>query len=335
VLTILMPTQNRAPSLRRALRFYEDEKLPYRIVLADSSGSEMKAEVKRLVRASSLNIELHDYTLGFSPFRKFGNALSSIDTEYVVMIADDDFIFPGALMDCVEFLKGNPDYSAANGRGYLFSIAETGVYGPISSLEIYPQKGIEGDCPEHRFKTHMRNWTTTAYSVQRTRNLKDIIAVHNRLGEDVRAMELHWYATNVIRGKVAKLDVAYIFRQKNNDKEWRCDPFSEWTSQAYFRKHMDILANELADELGASNKRSSQENRELCVAEINRWLRERRPFQLAYAFDFSINYYWHKVEQKILKKNSRIDGDSEAISRIKHYAAAPGSYQSSRAKRLQ
>jgi len=320
-----MPTQNRAPFLRRAFRFYEDEKLPYRIVLADSSEPEMKAEVKRLVEFSSLNIELHDYAFGFNPVRKFEFALSTIDTEYVVMIADDDFIFPGALISCVEFLKGNPTYSAANGRSYLFSIAETGVYGPVSSVEVYPQRALEAASPERRFKTHMRNWTTNAYSVQRTGNLKDIIAVHNRLGEDIRAMELHWYATNVIRGKVAKLDVDYNFRQNNNDKEWRCDPFSEWTSQAYFRKHMDILANELADELGASNKRSSQENRELCVAEINRWLRERRPFQLAYAFDFSINYYWHKVEQKILKKNSRVGRDSEAISRIKHYTAAPGS----------
>ena len=190
-------------------------------------------------------------------------------------------------------------------------------------------KRVRSGSPVSRFKTHMRNWTTTAYSVQRTRNLKDIIEVHNRLGDDIRAMELHWYATTAIRGKVAKLDVAYMFRQKDNKKEWRCDPFSEWTKQGYFKKHMDILAEELANELSItiSNGISQRENCELCVAEINRWVRERQRFKMSNFFDLSINYYWQKFQKKALKKYSRIAEDNEVIEKIKHYAALPGEEQ--------
>ena len=124
MLTILMPTQNRVSFLRRAITFYENENLPFRIVLADSSAPEMKGEVARIVETSSLKIRLINYPFGFSPFKKFEDALSSIDTEYVVMIADDDFIFPDALIGCVEFLKRNSDFAAARAEA-ICSLSHT------------------------------------------------------------------------------------------------------------------------------------------------------------------------------------------------------------------
>ena len=317
-LTILMPTQNRPLFVERALRFYRQESLPYQIQLIDSSSMKNKATVKDIVKRSGLDVEFidYEYELGANSFNKFDKTLSKIDTEYVLMVADDDFIFPSAINKCVDFLSRNKDYSAASGRSYLFELDVESDHSEIKSIELYPQLSAENDVAELRFKSHMRNWTPAAYSVQRTETLKEIIAVHRNFPDDIRMMEIHWYATNVIRGKVAKLDMPYMFRQITHSKEWSVDDFSDWSESLGFSEKNGVLISLLASELASKGSESELYYRRVCNAALRGWVKARRPFLFKNCFDYSINYYWSKFNEKTGLKN-RIRGDLEAVARIR------------------
>jgi hypothetical protein len=50
-----------------------------------------------------------------------------------------------------------------------------------------------------------------ACSVQRTDNSKEIIVTHRQFFDDIKMMEIHWHATNVIGGKLVNLDIPSMF----------------------------------------------------------------------------------------------------------------------------
>ncbi|MBN2456577.1 MAG: TIGR00180 family glycosyltransferase [Sedimentisphaerales bacterium] len=321
MLTILLPTQNRSSFLRRALKFYEEEGLLYKIYVIDSSHPSCKSEVRKIVKSSNLNIELLDYEFGVSVHDKELKSLNLVESEYVLMIGDDDFIFPNTIVRCVEFLNNNKDYTAAHGRSYLFAVENAATYGRIKSIEVYPQAASVINSSEQRFKAHMRNWTTTAYSVQRTKNMREIIAVHRLFGDDIRFMELHWYATNVIRGKVAKLDRAYMFRQVSLRKEWDADAVSIWSETPEFSEKKKILIKELSNDLTIGNSRTLEHNRKICASELTRWIKDRRPlrpFTLKNILNHSVYYYLNKINEKMrMVRNKKIVADKLAIEKVR------------------
>ena len=65
-LEILLPTQNRASVLARALEFYEKESLDYKIHLIDSSHKNVKAEIRQTIKSNDLDIDFLD--LNFDKF---------------------------------------------------------------------------------------------------------------------------------------------------------------------------------------------------------------------------------------------------------------------------
>jgi len=323
MLTILLPTQNRPLFLQRVIKFYEREGLIYKVCVIDSSDFSNKSKIKEIVGSSTLNIELLDYEFGVDLYEKELDALNAVDSEYVLLTADDDFIFPRAVVQCVEFLEKHKDYTAAHGRSYLFTTGSSGREGKIKTIEEYPQTALADECPEKRFKAHMRNWTTSAYSVQRTKNMKEIFATHRLFNNDIRLMEIHWYATNVIRGKVAKLDLVYMFRQSSVRKEWSCDTISVWFEKPGFSEKKEKLVQELTNELTIQNLRESWYNYKICSSEISRWIKDRqplRPFSLKNTLSHSVYYYSGKIGSKmrlLLNKNSI--ADQLAIDRIKAF----------------
>jgi len=323
MLTVLLPTQNRPLFLQRAIEFYEREGLFYKIYVIDSSDSGNKAKVREIVESSSLNIKFFDFEFGISAYEKELESLNVVDSKYVLFAADDDFIFPQAIVQCVEFLDMHKDYTTAHGRSYLFAVENSGRHGRIKSVEVYPQANSVSECSQRRFKTHMRNWTTTAYSVQRTRNMKEIFATHRLFNNDIRLMEIHWYATNIIRGKVAKLNVDYMFRQASVLKEWSCDTIPDWFGKPGFSEKKDRLVKELSKELTIKNKRSPEYNYKMCSSEITRWIQDRqplRPLTLKNILNHSIYYYSNKIKGKIkLLLNKKITVDSQIIKKIKAF----------------
>ncbi len=49
--------------------------------------------------------------------------LEKLDSRFVLLHAHDDFMVPQGVEQCVDFLAGNPGYSAARGRIAMFALA--------------------------------------------------------------------------------------------------------------------------------------------------------------------------------------------------------------------
>jgi len=161
----------------------------------------------------------------------------------------------------------------------------------------------------------MKNWTTMAYSVQRSDNLKEIIVTHRQFCDDIRMMEIHWYATNVIRGKVASLDIPYMFRQSSLSKEWSVEG-SDWSKSLGFSDKKKHLVSILASELAYKGSRSDSYYVNMCATALNGWIKARRPFSLKNVFDYSTGYYWGKFNEKI-GRNTVVKDDLESVERIR------------------
>ena len=319
MLTLFMPTQDRPELLGRALNFYASEKLIYPLIIADSSNPKNKFKIKSIIDRSSLDIKFFEYPHNFDQSSKIRNALNSIETEFTLMIADDDLLVPVGIEKCVKFLNQNKSFSAASGRSYVFSIRGNEPKNLKYDIEVYNQIKITSPDAEKRIKLHFRNWATSAYSVQKTSIIRDVANQLESYGDDIRSKELLWYATSAIRGNIATLDVLYMLRQKGLKKEWKAKSFEDWTKTDQFKKNQKLLIESLSRELCQKNNKSTSHNFNLCHSEIQRWMNERKPFKLRRMFSLSLNYYWKKFQLKILKTHLNTTQDREQIERLLSY----------------
>lgn len=112
--TILIPTHNRHHYLERCVRWFLD--LPYPIVVADSSATEWPSALRAHERIRYIHMP-GDFE-AYLP--KLQRGLAAIETPYVAMCADDDFITADGLAQSIQFLDAHPDYSFCQGYAYLF-----------------------------------------------------------------------------------------------------------------------------------------------------------------------------------------------------------------------
>ncbi|MFC1869947.1 TIGR00180 family glycosyltransferase [Chloroflexota bacterium] len=221
-ITILIPTYNRHAYLKRLLRYYLDNEIPLNILVADSGTVPLDDELVSII--ASPRLSYLEFPSELTTQAKIRQALSKITAEYTVICADDDFIVPSAIKECIEFMEKNPDYSVALGRGCSHSLRKrkTGKiefdwvpdhYG--KSITTYG-KPITFDSPSERLKFHLSHYNTTFYGVHRTNTLRFIFeealeaTSHGRLGEILLT------ALTLICGKMGKLPIFYASREHNS-----------------------------------------------------------------------------------------------------------------------
>lgn len=112
--TLIIPTHNRHAYLERSINWLVEFRLP--IIIADSTKSEWKSELRNHHNLIYLHIPG-----GFEVYyKKIFEALNLVNSKYVNLCADDDFIFHSGLIAAISFLEENPDYSFAQGYSYMF-----------------------------------------------------------------------------------------------------------------------------------------------------------------------------------------------------------------------
>ncbi|MDP1725474.1 MAG: TIGR00180 family glycosyltransferase [Bacteroidota bacterium] len=162
-LTLVNPTYNRQDFALRLMRYWSGREP--RVIIIDGSNESIPAQ-----QLSNLDSNISYYHIPENIVTRIGKVLNLIDTEYVALIADDEFHLPGALHKSIEWLEIRTDYVACMGRAMGFGIDEDGkVIGHIA----YPDhKGYEitNTDPASRMLKHMRHYTpSTIYSVVRSK----------------------------------------------------------------------------------------------------------------------------------------------------------------------
>lgn len=148
--TLIIPTYNRPNFLLRCLRYYYTCQITARIIVADGSGSsdfDVNAQsIKSFQKCGmdiyhfkpSKSLKIGSINMGF--FERLKQCLETVDTPYVNIIADDDFVGKDYLHWASSFLHKHDDYSSVFGAYcgiYLKDERESSSpYGEISHLDI-------------------------------------------------------------------------------------------------------------------------------------------------------------------------------------------------------
>ena len=114
---MILPTKNRQIYLDRVNDFYNSTEL--KLVILDSTTKKYEGIISKGI--DYLHLPNHDVIEKFKlSLNKYSNY------PYVVIGADDHFIFPRAIMECVKFLKNNNDFTTA--QGYFMSFRKKGKF---------------------------------------------------------------------------------------------------------------------------------------------------------------------------------------------------------------
>lgn len=217
--TIIIPTRNRSWFLRRLLAYLSYQKCLASIIVADSSDDGHRKTNLRTVDdfADTINIEYLELS-NLKPdglYGKIAFALSRVTSEFVVICADDDFVVPNAVGKCVQFLRGNPDYSCARGYTFVFEF-ETDRQLTLRRAPVVAS--LDSNSREARLLTGSRHYQQVFSSVFR----RDVLVeIEGRLSTNIKA-DCAWLAELAVcffaatLGKVGRLSFPYEYRQKHS-----------------------------------------------------------------------------------------------------------------------
>ena len=117
LVTLMIPTKNRSQWVERMLNYYSDIGFKHNIYLLDSSDKEFQVLNSKVVKSFSTNLQISYYHLpNTASGDATGSKIQKINSKYIIVTGDDDYLVPRTLMKCISFLEGNPDYNSAGGK---------------------------------------------------------------------------------------------------------------------------------------------------------------------------------------------------------------------------
>jgi len=130
-----------------------------------------------------------------------------VDTKYVAICADDDFIFPRGLERCIRFLDAHPDYSSVQGAFIRFNYDQFFSWRP-DYVHWNAIKILENDPIDRTLNS--RKSCQFLYSTMRASTFKSVVSVFR--GVDSGSLTMNELAFNYIvpfLGKYRTLPVVY------------------------------------------------------------------------------------------------------------------------------
>ena len=219
--TIVITSFNRPKCLLRNLKFLLSYNLSFKIIIADSSSSNdinENDELKILIDKN--NILFKNFPHEIEVTQKISDTLKYVSTKYCVLCADDDFIIPTSIIECINFLKNNPDYVSCHGKYYChtkfeyvkkFGIVFRDLSGSIKSCE---QEDII-DRIDGYLAGNLRS-QYIFYAVFETINLQTIWKQTSVYAKGWFLNESFSTIVSLIIGKMKTLPIFYVTREPNS-----------------------------------------------------------------------------------------------------------------------
>ena len=225
MITIIVTTHNSPRHLRRILKYFSDLNCDLNIFITDASCDENKEKNKETIKAfSSLAIEHFCYDEKIDYISKVYEAVSRVDTNYVVLTGDDDFVSISGVKKCAIFLEKNDDYIFAQGNYYGFSYSDQNKDASwFLTNPVYHVKSKDSRFAKNRLEQVLWNTMQSFYSVFRTKTLQLLLkeCKENLPLQDFSYLcfffEFFFNSLSAILGKSAFLNIPYAFREMSND----------------------------------------------------------------------------------------------------------------------
>lgn len=194
--TVIIPEHNRPEHLKRLLDYFLSQNV--KIIVADSSINEFK-----YVKDYSGKITYKHFP-GMALALKINLMTSLIETPFVVMCANDDFIVPDAINEIIDFLEINPEYNSGQGIFFSFDPFEERLR-PVIRYSNMINGSIEEDLPSERIKYLLKNYFQFYYAVHRTSVFKNVynsvIYEDKTLIDNLCLLEVYTAAYTILNGK--------------------------------------------------------------------------------------------------------------------------------------
>ncbi|MBI4887725.1 MAG: TIGR00180 family glycosyltransferase [Acidobacteria bacterium] len=271
-LTILLMLRDRVPFTVRWMAYANRVRLPFKVFIADGGSDDSAGRAlgdhSRFPHVDYTYVRYpHDATYA-DFYAKLADALSRIDTPYVALADNDDFLIADGVRQAIRFLADHPEYATCGGQCAVFWVtpSEAGgsgsetLYGRRVEWKTSLDTRSVTDATARARLEHqsLRATTPIYYHVQRTSDVRryvDAVMVWNPA--DLFLLEHVLYSLAAIAGRTKQLDTLYIARQWNSPETiggGHIDAFGDWLGRMLaptwsedFAGAVRILSAALAD----------------------------------------------------------------------------------------
>ncbi len=213
LITIVIPTFNRYEKLERLIRYYLTSEIKYSIIILDSSYIKDKNIVTILNEHDNFKYIAYDSNIFFAD--KVAQGLELVNTKYVVLNADDDFLIPETVLKATEFLENNIDFSVCQGKFNTFKEDVNKRSENLFSDCYFNMISIDDSKSINRFTKFLNNYYPVFYGVYRIELLSDIFRKNKVYTNDTRFSELLPAMLTSINGKIKILNDLYIVLEES------------------------------------------------------------------------------------------------------------------------
>jgi glycosyltransferase domain-containing protein len=222
--SLVVPTYNGTPFLRRTLDYFAEAGFEGQIVLSDNSAPESRAYVERCAADyPGLSIRVCTYPEPTRFLDKLVDTLEQLPSRCVMLHAHDDFFVPEETDACVRFLESQPAYAVARGRVARVRFMRGPGTDPSSPPELrismQTMRSYEQDDPLERLIDHVGQFTPTFYSVHRRTNLIECYALTEAATQNVIFFQHLFSAIAALQGKIHTSDWLFYVRQ-GHPRSW-------------------------------------------------------------------------------------------------------------------
>lgn len=204
-LTIVIPTYQRPVQASRALHYWLGQDV--RVIMIDGSATPLAlpAPVAKAIHITYLHMP-------FSLSARLGHVTGLLQTDYVALCGDDDFMLPKALRACVDFLDANADYAACGGQALGFD-SRLGLRAFVRYEKFRTFDLAQGDASSRTLAYFADLSPASVYSVCRTQFWAEAMQLWSQLEFPVYAIgEVQFEFHMASRGKIRRLSILHWLR---------------------------------------------------------------------------------------------------------------------------
>jgi hypothetical protein len=192
-LTVLLPTYNRAASLPRAIESVLGQtRGDLQLLISDNASDDATAEVCQRYAEHDSRVHYFRQPVNRGPIPNFNWLLAQARTEFVLMLADDDWLDADYAERCMEIIERDPSLSIVTGA--------TRYYEGDAPPDLVLNTNLTQRSGSRRVLRYLRHsWSSAAfYGLLRTSAAKDALPIPNVMGADWLFVAALSYAGRVI-----------------------------------------------------------------------------------------------------------------------------------------
>jgi glycosyltransferase involved in cell wall biosynthesis len=182
-LTVLVPTYNRADRLPRALdSLLGQTRGDFEVLISDNASTDDTEAVCAEYLRRDPRLRYHRQPSNLGPIGNFNWLLGEVRTEFLLMLADDDWLDPEYVERCLEIIGADPSLSIITAATRYYDDGQ--VDAPHPDL-ILNTEMLESTGERRVLRFLSKSWTSSAfYGVIRTSAARNAVPLVNVMGAD-------------------------------------------------------------------------------------------------------------------------------------------------------